>query len=36
MLSYPVIEHGRPLQSVWRDTPQPTGAEVLLRLTRSG
>ena len=20
MLSYPVIEHGHPLQSVWRDT----------------
>ena len=36
MLSYQVIEHGRPLQSVLRDTPQPTGAEVLVRLTRSG
>ena len=36
MLSYQVIEHGRPLQSVLRDTPQPVGTEVLVRLTRSG
>ena len=36
MLSYQVIEHGRPLQSVLRDTPQPSGGEVLVRLTRSG
>lgn len=35
LLSYPVIEHGRPLQSVLRDTPQPTGAEVLVGLTQS-
>jgi D-arabinose 1-dehydrogenase-like Zn-dependent alcohol dehydrogenase len=36
VLSYQVIEHGRPLQSVLRDTPQPSGGEVLVRLLRSG
>ena len=36
MLSYQVTEHGRPLQSVLRDTPKPQGGEVLVRLTHSG
>jgi len=36
MLSYDVIEHGQPLQARIRETPQPQGAEVLVRVTRSG
>jgi D-arabinose 1-dehydrogenase-like Zn-dependent alcohol dehydrogenase len=36
MLSYDVIEHGRPLQKVLTDTPRPRGTEVLVRITRSG
>ncbi len=36
MLSWDVIEHGRPLQKVMKDTPKPKGTEVLVRVTRSG
>jgi D-arabinose 1-dehydrogenase-like Zn-dependent alcohol dehydrogenase len=36
MISYDVIEHGKPLQRVMKDTPTPQGAEVLVRITRSG
>ena len=36
MISYDVIEHGRPLQRVLKDTPRPAGTEVLVRITRSG
>jgi D-arabinose 1-dehydrogenase-like Zn-dependent alcohol dehydrogenase len=36
MLSYDVIEHGKPLQKVLTDTPKPKGTEVLVRITRSG
>ena len=36
MISYDVVEHGKPLQRVMKDTPRPQGAEVLVRVTRSG
>jgi len=36
MISYDIIEHGRPLQKVVKDTPRPAGTEVLVRITRSG
>ena len=36
MLSYDVIEHGKPLQVRMRETPKPQGSEVLVRITRSG
>jgi D-arabinose 1-dehydrogenase-like Zn-dependent alcohol dehydrogenase len=36
MQSYQVVEHGKPLQSVLRETPKPKGAEVLVRVTHSG
>ena len=36
MLSYEVVEHGKPLQARLRETPKPQGAEVLMRITRSG
>jgi len=36
MISYDVIEHGKPLQRVVKDTPKPQGVEVLVRVTRSG
>ncbi len=36
MQSYQVVEHGKPLQSVLRETPKPKGAEVLVRITHSG
>jgi D-arabinose 1-dehydrogenase-like Zn-dependent alcohol dehydrogenase len=36
MISYDVVEHGQPLQKVVRQTPRPTGTEVLVRITRSG
>lgn len=36
MISYQVMEHGKPLQKVLAETPQPTGSEVLVRVTRSG
>ena len=36
MISYQVLEHGKPLQKVMHDTPKPAGTEVLVRITRSG
>ena len=36
MLSYDVVEHGKPLQARLRETPAPQGSEVLVRITRSG
>src|ERR671937_50807 len=36
MISYQIIEHGRPLQKVLAETPKPRGAEVLMRITRAG
>jgi D-arabinose 1-dehydrogenase-like Zn-dependent alcohol dehydrogenase len=36
MISYQIIEHGKPLQKILSDTPKPQGAEVLVRITRSG
>jgi D-arabinose 1-dehydrogenase-like Zn-dependent alcohol dehydrogenase len=36
MISYDVIEHGKPLQARLRETPMPQGREVLVRITRSG
>ena len=36
MLSWQIVEHGRPLQKVMHETPKPKGSEVLVRVTRSG
>jgi D-arabinose 1-dehydrogenase-like Zn-dependent alcohol dehydrogenase len=36
MISYQIIEHGKPLQKVLASTPEPKGSEVLVRITRSG
>ena len=36
MISYQVIEHGKPLQKVVHETPKPKGTEVLVRVTHSG
>jgi D-arabinose 1-dehydrogenase-like Zn-dependent alcohol dehydrogenase len=36
MLSWDIIEHGKPLQQVLKETPRPKGTEVLVRVTRSG
>ena len=36
MISYQIIEHGQPLQKRFFSNPQPTGSEVLMRITRSG
>src|SRR4026207_1219226 len=36
MISYQVVEHGKPLQKKIFDTPKPQGTEVLVRVTRSG
>ena len=36
MISYQVMEHGKPLQKVMQETPKPAGTEVLVRITRSG
>jgi len=36
MISYQVMEHGKPLQKVMHETPRPQGTEVLVRVTRSG
>jgi D-arabinose 1-dehydrogenase-like Zn-dependent alcohol dehydrogenase len=36
MISYQIIEHGKPLQKVALETPKPQGAEVLVRVTRAG
>lgn len=36
MISYQIIEHGKPLQRVALETPRPQGGEVLVRITRAG
>jgi D-arabinose 1-dehydrogenase-like Zn-dependent alcohol dehydrogenase len=36
MLSWQIIEHGKPLQRVVLQTPKPQGSEVLVRITRAG
>jgi alcohol dehydrogenase, propanol-preferring len=36
MISYQIVEHGRPLQRVLSETPKPQGSEVLVRITHSG
>src|SRR5437762_12995660 len=36
MISYQIVEHGRPLQKMLGETPKPQGTEVLVRITRSG
>ena len=36
MISYQIVEHGKPLQKVALETPKPRGAEVLVRVTRAG
>jgi D-arabinose 1-dehydrogenase-like Zn-dependent alcohol dehydrogenase len=36
MLSWEIVEHGRPLQRALKETPKPQGSEVLMRITRSG
>ena len=36
MLSYRIIEWGKPLEMVERETPKPQGTEVLLRAKHSG
>ena len=36
MLSWQVVEHGKPLQTAMSETPRPKGTEVLMRITRSG
>ncbi len=36
MISYQIIEHGKPLQKVALETPKPQGSEVLVRVTRAG
>ncbi len=36
MISYQIVEHGKPLQRIALETPRPQGTEVLVRVTRSG
>jgi D-arabinose 1-dehydrogenase-like Zn-dependent alcohol dehydrogenase len=36
MLSWEIVEHGKPLQKAIKDTPKPRGSEVLMRITRAG
>src|SRR5215813_7208257 len=36
MLSYDVVEWGKPLQKIERDTPKPTGTQVLLEVKHCG
>ena len=36
MLAYDLIAFGEPLEATTRDAPEPSGAEVLLRITSSG
>jgi len=36
MLSWEIVEHGKPLQKAMKETPKPQGTEVLMRITRSG
>jgi D-arabinose 1-dehydrogenase-like Zn-dependent alcohol dehydrogenase len=36
MLSWEIVEHGKPLQKTFKETPKPKGTEVLMRITRAG
>jgi D-arabinose 1-dehydrogenase-like Zn-dependent alcohol dehydrogenase len=36
MISYQIVEHGKPLQKLYQQTPKPAGTEVLVRVTRAG
>ena len=36
MISYQIVEHGKPLQRTVLQTPKPQGTEVLVRVTRAG
>jgi D-arabinose 1-dehydrogenase-like Zn-dependent alcohol dehydrogenase len=36
MLSWEIVEHGKPLQKALKETPKPQGTEVLMRITRAG
>jgi D-arabinose 1-dehydrogenase-like Zn-dependent alcohol dehydrogenase len=36
MISWQIIEHGKPLQKIFSETPKPQGGEVLVRVTRAG
>ena len=36
MLSWEIVEHGKPLQKAVKETPKPKGTEVLMRITRAG
>jgi D-arabinose 1-dehydrogenase-like Zn-dependent alcohol dehydrogenase len=36
MISYQIVEHGKPLQKVLSENPKPQGSEVLVRITRAG
>ena len=36
MISYQIVEHGKPLQRAVLETPKPEGTEVLMRITRAG
>ena len=36
MLSWEIVEHGKPLQRALKETPRPQGSEVLMRITRAG
>ena len=36
MMSWEIVEHGKPLQRALKETPRPQGTEVLMRITRSG
>jgi D-arabinose 1-dehydrogenase-like Zn-dependent alcohol dehydrogenase len=36
MISYQIVEHGKPLQKAVLETPAPQGTEVLMRITRAG
>jgi D-arabinose 1-dehydrogenase-like Zn-dependent alcohol dehydrogenase len=36
MLSWEIVEHGKPLQKTIKETPKPQGSEVLMRITRAG
>jgi D-arabinose 1-dehydrogenase-like Zn-dependent alcohol dehydrogenase len=36
MISYQIVEHGKPLQKVLTETPAPKSSEVLVRVTRAG
>ena len=36
MQSFQIVEHGKPLQSVIRETPKAQGNEILVRVTHSG